>query len=97
MNAEIVAIPKLGADKVRQSADTHLQAGAVGHQARNRAADHLVLWRRRANRQLQQRDVVLDDCIDLRDMQLAPAQLTRGIFSLTSTIRCRTARATLVE
>jgi hypothetical protein len=43
MNAKVVAIPKLEADKSRQSADPHLQAGAVRHQARDRAAEQTPL------------------------------------------------------
>jgi hypothetical protein len=42
-NAKVIAIPECGADEVRQRADTHLQAGAIGHHVRDDAADHLVL------------------------------------------------------
>jgi hypothetical protein len=47
-----------------------LQAGAIGHEFGDDPADRLVFGRCLSGRKLQKRDMMLDDCLDLRDVKL---------------------------
>src|SRR5277367_1206047 len=72
MDTKVIAILELSTDEVGQRPNTHLQTGPVRHQLGNCLTDGGFLRATFALRQLEQRHVVLDDRVNLRDMQFGP-------------------------
>src|SRR4051812_49185548 len=56
-------------NRIRQSADAHLQRGLVWHQSGNAFADGCILWPESSNRRFEQRRLVFDYPVDLGDMK----------------------------